>query len=252
MTIPDRLTYDSIDPRWSIRITDDGSATLVDRATGDSMHSGCGAIAETKHVYLHNSGVAKRLESGHQTRVLEVGLGTGMGCLLTSELAQRTRTQVEYVAIENKLMPASLVEHLDFEKQGIAPELVGAFRKHLRRCDNQEISAGRMGDFCTLTIHQCDAATWSNETEPFDAIYFDPFSPESNPTLWSARVLSTMRHCLSTQGRLVSYCVNRKVRDTLESVGFVVERVAGPVGGKREVLIATASQSLGNSLKSTS
>lgn len=252
MTIPDRLTYDSIDPRWSIRITDDGSPTLVDRESGDSMHSGCGAIAETRHVYLHNSGVAKRLESGKPTRVLEVGLGSGMGCLLTAELAQQTRTQIEYVAIENKLTPAALIEQLDFEKQGVAPEIIGAYRDHLRRSVHQEVSSGRVGDFCTLTIHQCDAATWSNVGEPFDAIYFDPFSPESNPTLWGEQVLLAMRRCLSAEGRLVSYCVNRKVRDTLESVGFVVQRVAGPVGGKREVLVATASQSLGNSLKSTS
>ena len=56
---------------------------------------------------------------------------------------------------------------------------------------------------------------------------------------------------LGVNGRLVSYCVNRRVRDTLTEVGFAVNRVAGPVGGKREVLVAMipAPSSTGHEIK---
>lgn len=241
MTIPDRVTFESIDPRWSIRITDDGSPTLVDRATGDSMHSGCGAIAETNHVYLQNSGIRTGLESGKSCRVLEIGLGSGMACLLTADLALRCKTVLDYVAIENNLTPERLILQLAFEKQGVAHEIVQSYCQCLRNSIGKASSAGAIGEYCKLTIDQSDASRWSNgDGEGFDAVYFDPYSPETNPTLWCDAVLKTMHHALVKGGRLVSYCVNRKVRDSLERVGFSVARVSGPIGGKREVLIATA------------
>ncbi len=80
--------------------TDDGSQTLIDNACGDSMHSGCGALAETQHVYLINSGVAAALEQRRSQSVLEIGLGTGLALLATAQLAERCRAPVQYVAIE--------------------------------------------------------------------------------------------------------------------------------------------------------
>jgi len=83
MPIPDRPTFDTADARWQCRITDDGSPTLVQTSTDDSMHSGCGAVAETRHVYLLGSGAEARIVAGHTTRVLELGFGTGLGWLIT-------------------------------------------------------------------------------------------------------------------------------------------------------------------------
>ena len=242
MTIPDRETFDSLDPRWLIRVTDDGSPTLVDRVTGDSMHSGCGAIAETLHVYLHNSGILERLEQQQQSRVLEVGLGTGLGCLLSAQSANRNETPLEYVALENNLAPASVITQLAGRFQDIDALLVDSYCEILRASPSKSRIQGSLGRRCQLTIHLGDAATWhGNDESPFDAIYFDPYGPDSNPELWSSAVLATMRRHLSPAGRLVSYCVSRQVRDTLTEVGFIVNRVRGPLGGKREVLIATQS-----------
>lgn len=242
MTIPDRETFDSLDPRWLIRVTDDGSPTLVDRITGDSMHSGCGAIAETSHVYLNNSGIAERLENRHSCRVLEVGLGTGLGCLLSAQCANRNETRLEYVALENNLAPANVITQLADKFQGIDASLIQAYCELLHSTPSGSEIKGRVGQQCELTIYLGDAVAWQgNDESPFDAIYFDPYSPESNPKLWSAAVLATMRRRLSPAGRLVSYCVSRQVRDTLGEVGFIVNRVRGPSGGKREVLVATRS-----------
>ncbi len=94
--IPERATRPSSDPRWSIMTTDDGSQTLIDNACGDSMHSGCGALAETEHVYLINSGVAAALEQQRPQSVLEIGLGTGLALLATAQLAETCGAAVQY------------------------------------------------------------------------------------------------------------------------------------------------------------
>ncbi|MEQ1905769.1 MAG: MnmC family methyltransferase, partial [Pirellulaceae bacterium] len=44
---------------------------------------------------------------------------------------------------------------------------------------------------------------------------------------------------LKPGGNLVTYCVKRQVREAMEAAGFSVAKTAGPVGGKREVLLAT-------------
>jgi tRNA U34 5-methylaminomethyl-2-thiouridine-forming methyltransferase MnmC len=73
----------------------------------------------------------------------------------------------------------------------------------------------------------------------FDAVYFDPFSPATNPELWSSAVLNSMYTMLAPGGSLTSYCVKGEVRRALSAVGFHVAKAAGPAGGKREVLICT-------------
>jgi tRNA U34 5-methylaminomethyl-2-thiouridine-forming methyltransferase MnmC len=72
----------------------------------------------------------------------------------------------------------------------------------------------------------------------FDAIYFDPFSPSTHPQLWQESVFAIMFQLLKQGGILSTYCVKSSVRGKMESVGFHLQRVPGPTGGKREVLVA--------------
>jgi tRNA U34 5-methylaminomethyl-2-thiouridine-forming methyltransferase MnmC len=48
-----------------------------------------------------------------------------------------------------------------------------------------------------------------------------------------------MRSWLNADGRLVTYCVSRMVRERFREAGFDVHKLRGPCGGKREVLMAT-------------
>lgn len=268
MPIPERSQTASSDPRFRILQTDDGSRTLVDVATGDTFHSGCGAAAECRYVYLENSGSGARLRSHQPTSVLEVGFGTGMAFVLTAAEALRGGAPLDYMALERRLLPAAVIEQILADPPNSVPPSnasqapnwaseAGAFRASLSRPEYARVRAGLLAQLaalpagasgdqhlqlsadCRLGLVLGDAAEWQpSGEERFDAIYFDPFSPASNPQLWEPEVLRRMRTALAPEGRLVSYCVNRVVRDRLASVGFRVRRVPGPPGGKREVLIA--------------
>ena len=285
MPIPDRLTFDSPDPRWQVRITDDGTPTLVDVASGQSMHSGCGAGAETRHVYLEGSGVAGRLDRGEPTAVLELGLGPGLGWLMTADRAAASRTPLRYLAIETELVPAAVIEALDWGRWLADPELAAAYCRWLRSVAGEMSARGDDPDrllstaatprgtetvsgaetVCpmltfryresTLRVLSVDAAGWlaglgtAVAEEPFDAIYFDPYSPEASPRLWRAEVFGQIRRVLAPHGQLVTYCVSRAVRDAMGEAGLAVRRVPGPPGGKREVLVAghAAAMAMGQS-----
>ncbi len=202
------------------------------------MHSGCGALAETHYVYLHNSGIASALQQQRPQAVLEIGLGTGMAVLATAQLAELTSTPVQYLAIEINPLPSKVIRQLRFEQLGFAQHLIDDLCELLEHASSADQSR-RVGACCEVTIQIADAAQWQTAAQgQFDAVYFDPFSPATNPNLWTIDIFRRMHDALRNGGKLVSYCVNRRVRNDLAAAGFDVERVPGPPGGKREVLIA--------------
>lgn len=259
MPIPERPQTASSDPRFRVMQTDDGSRTLVEIASGDTFHSGCGAAAECRHVYLENSGCGARLRSQQPTSVLELGFGTGMAFVLTAAEALRGGARLDYMALEQRLLPVEvLAEVLADSAATPGPEYAAVRSALLAKL--AELPAGASGvqelqltADCRLRLVLADAVEWQpSNAERYDAIYFDPFSPASNPRLWEPSVLRRMRMALAPLGRLVSYCVSSQIRGRLEAVGFRVRRVPGPLGGKREVLIAEAADYSGNWSSATS
>ena len=247
MTIRDRRKITVDGQSWVIQVTDDTSRTLLDPISGVAYHSGSGAVAETSHVYLKNSGIFDLLSRGGQASVLEIGFGTGLAMLMTVDVAISAGATLCYTAIERELVDIRLLEQLELEAQIGNASLVERFLQWRQRLGQP---AG-FGAFVwqadvdrQVTIEYQDARLWvwcSSVRDHYDAIYFDPFAPAVNPELWEADFLAGMHRMLKPSGNLVTYCVSRTVRQLMQSVGFNVQRVPGPVGGKREVLVATKS-----------
>ena len=57
--------------------------------------------------------------------------------------------------------------------------------------------------------------------------------------MWSAEVFARIYRAMRTGGVLTTYCAKGVIRRLLQTTGFSVERLAGSVGGKREILRAT-------------
>lgn len=275
MPIPDRPRFPAADTRFQLLQTDDGSLTLEELASGDTFHSGCGAISECEHVYLRNSDVFSRLSRGEPTRVLELGFGTGLAFAVTALEALTQQTPLHYTAIEARPLGVELMRQVlepslrprieqlvDSQRDAaerLLPGLLTAWQSAIPALTQHVTSKQLIGEqsthepesrapqqlpiqltaACQLLMIIGDANLWQPEpTASFDAIYFDPFSPASNPQLWSEEYLARITALLSPEGRLVSYCVNSQVRRSLQRLGLQVERHPGPPGGKREVLVA--------------
>lgn len=248
MPIPDRLRVPCVDPRFRLLETDDGSWTLENVSDGDTFHSGCGAREECRHVYLENSGVGDRLRHGHPTRVLEMGLGTATAFVLTAAVAHRHTAKLHYTAIEQELLNTEVLKQILLSPQQwssddaaicleIASRLIDSIE---RREMNERLHYFQLGDYLTLKLLETEIVKDGVELDgPYQGIYFDPFSPQSNPRLWQEDFLQRITKTLAIDGKLVSYCVNSQVRRTFTSLGLLAHRVPGPVGGKREVLVVT-------------
>jgi tRNA U34 5-methylaminomethyl-2-thiouridine-forming methyltransferase MnmC len=227
---------------WLIQVTDDDSRTLIRRDSQVAYHSASGAVSETAHVYLGNSAVANRLQAGQPTSVLEIGFGTGLGLLMTLDAAVTAGTSLRYESIEYELLSPEVLSRLQLGRFLRNPHLVDAllvWLDSLGPCVPPGRHRWQLDDKRTLWLTHRDARAMDfAEIQSVDAIYFDPFAPSENPDLWKPAFLETMRSLLNTGGRLVTYAVSREVRDSFAKAGFQVQRVSGPPGGKREVLIA--------------
>ena len=218
--------------------TDDGSWTLESVRYGESYRSRRGAVLEARHVFVEGAGVAARLAGGQPTRVLEIGLGTGLNLVLTATLALRHGTPLAYVAVEHDPLPAPVIASLALERVA-DPGFVAALLAWRAAWDASAGAAPptlRHGVVCLRVIH-ADAVT-APLPEGVHAVYLDGFSPRVNPELWTPSALARFARTLRPGGVLTSYSVSGQVRRGLAACGLLVEKRPGPPQGKRETLRA--------------
>lgn len=223
-------------------VTADGSRTLVN-ARGEGYKSRHGALAEARGVYLEGSGAAARLAAGQPLRVLEVGFGAGLNFLATAAAAEAGNASLDYLALELAPPQAETLAELGYAEL-LAPSTVPAALVAWRASFGEHMASGWHEfnyDKVTLKLFVGDAlgATWGeDETWRVDAVYHDAFSPAELPELWTEAFLARLAARLTPSGTVVSFSVAGPVRRALAAVGLKVDKVAGPPGGKREVLVA--------------
>jgi tRNA U34 5-methylaminomethyl-2-thiouridine-forming methyltransferase MnmC len=227
--------------RLNIETTRDGSKTLRSERYAQTFHSDKGALTESKHVFLESSEVAPTLRMGKTQNVLEIGFGTGLNFFLSADVALNHQASLSYVALEQTLLPAILIQQLGYEEHLENKEVLESYLK-FRESLPDDVANGQYSfeyKMVRLELLIGEATTQMFDANSFDAIYQDAFSPDANPELWSETFFAHLYHSLKPNGKLTSYSVKGDVRRALQSVGFKVEKRPGPPGGKREMLVAT-------------
>jgi len=230
----------------NIVTSEDGSKTLKLEDFDESYHSLFGALSESRHIYIGCglNFLKDQLPPQNIISILEVGLGTGLNCLLTAlEVKENKETEVNYTTVEK--YPVTMEEALALDH----PSLFD---------DNREAAAS-----LSLKIHESPWGTNTNimphfsllkieddlirfidkEINPtvtkyqFDLIYFDAFAPDIQPELWSEDTFKKIFKVTKPGGVLVTYSSKGIVKRALREAGFIVSRLKGPKG-KRHVLRA--------------
>ena len=73
--------------------------------------------------------------------------------------------------------------------------------------------------------------------EQFNVIFFDAFSPDVQPELWSTEVFQKIADASENGAVLTTYSCKGIVKRALKTAGFEIEKLPGPPG-KREILRA--------------
>lgn len=214
-----------------VQTTDDGSATLFVPELDEHYHSVKGAYTEALHIYRDCAyQYAAERSSSSPLRLLEIGFGTGLNAAVTAMAAT----------------PEHPLHYITLEKYPVSPALVGqlGYNAFVDESLFAAIHAAPWEQPSPITPHFviekrcCDLLTAPLPTD-VDIVYFDAFSPEKQPEMWSAPIFARLYQAMRPGAILTTYCAKGVIRRLLQSTGFSVERIAGPVGGKREILRAT-------------
>lgn len=257
-----------------IEHTADGSATLYVPELDEHYHSVKGAFTESQHIFIDMGLKACADPNPH---LLEVGFGTGLNALLTLLEAERSGRTVHYTGLELYPLPWETVGRLGyvsflsdghfatdarvssdeptavngkqvaqwFEALHAAPweeevEITPHFTLHKVQTDFTNAAPstinGASPGFAAQPVHPSPFTT-----HRYSLVYFDAFAPEKQPEMWTQELFDRLHVSMKEGGVLTTYCAKGAVRRMLQAAGFVVERLPGPPGGKREILRGKAS-----------
>ena len=212
-------------------ITTDGSTTLYSSKFGEHYHSTFGAIQESAHIFIQAALDGFRDKQSH-INILEIGFGTGLNALLTLLWAEKFDQQIQYHGLEAFPISEELACLLNYhEILKIDQQL---FLKFHQPFNEPYTIKGRF----TLEkeIIMLEKAVFAKEK--YDVIYFDAFSPEAQPGLWTKDIFSKLFKSLKRGGVMTTYSCKGIVKRALKESGFRIEKLPGPPG-KREFLKAS-------------
>lgn len=214
---PDQIIY-----------TGDQSLSIASGRFGESYHSIHGALAESRHVFIRNGLEASIM--GHESLdVLEAGFGSGLNALLTWQYADSHRYSVAYTAIEYFPPDLLLLQQMASMDPFLQNHQEPFLALHTHSWDMPiELSS----HFSFLKKFQKIEELCENEA--YDLIYYDAFSPETQPELWDLVMMKKLFQALRPAGILITYCAKGQVKRNLRMAGFDIRSCPGPAF-KREI-----------------
>ena len=222
-----------------------GARSLHSLEHGETFHPVVGPMAEARGLHVAQSRLAERAgECARPFVIWDVGLGAGANAIAVLEALSEARcaARVELHSFD------CTAEPLEFALRHAA-ELgyISRWREPVERLlQSGRAVAGNVdwhfhrGDFCesVRTPHAIRAPA------P-DAILYDPYSPGTNPGMWTLEHFTRLRACLHAARpcTLTSYSRSTAVRVTLMLAGFFTGR-GGATGEKDETTIAATHREL--------
>jgi tRNA U34 5-methylaminomethyl-2-thiouridine-forming methyltransferase MnmC len=211
--------------------TADGSNTLYNETIGEHYHSKHGALQESKHVFI-DAGLKFSSANLTEISILEVGFGTGLNFILSFEYCAANNIKLNYTSIEAFPLTTGLIEQTGYA--AYIPEAVWA--EFISNYPNALKAPQKLTPLCTLEIPHTTLAEYQSD-QKFEVIYYDAFSVQHQPEMWSDEIIAHACSFLKPGGTFVTYAITGKLKRAVKACGFTIEKLPG-APGKREMLRA--------------
>jgi tRNA U34 5-methylaminomethyl-2-thiouridine-forming methyltransferase MnmC len=219
-------TMSSLSP-WVSQVTQDGSYTFFSTEFGETFHSVQGARTEAFQKFAQATRLVQKvqtLSARSSIRLLDVcyGLGYNTAAALETIWSVNPNCAIELYGLEldptvpeNALTP-DLLGCWSTPVQAVLQELG---QDHYRQQEglSAQLLMGDARQTVQIVIQRGFKA---------DAIFFDPFSPQHCPQLWSVEFFQAIAQCLAPDGILSTYSRSAAVRTALRSAGLCIGTIA--------------------------
>lgn len=225
--------------RRHIITSEDGSKTLALEEFQESYHSVHGALSESMHIFI-KEGLFYYLDKyseRSQISILEAGLGTGLNCLLTAiELRNYPlKKMVQYTSVEKYPVTLGEAELLDYPALFPGNDEAGDIYKTIHGSTWNSMTDISESISLLKIKNSFEEEFPKLSYQSIDIVYYDAFSPETQPELWSDSIFREIFRALKPGGILVTYSSKGIVKRALRESGFEVKRLQGPKGKKHIV-----------------
>jgi tRNA U34 5-methylaminomethyl-2-thiouridine-forming methyltransferase MnmC len=213
--------------------TADGSNTLYSESIGEHYHSKHGALQESRHVFI-DAGLKQAISlfPDQEISVLEVGFGTGLNFLLSADYCAANQIGLNYTSLEAFPLGSEELESTGYQNYvspGIWDSMVLNYGKAMQQ--SVSILPGQQFRIQHTWLHRYQTE------QQFDLIYYDAFSVQHQPEMWTDEIIAHTCQFLKPGGIFVTYAITGKLKRALKSIGFTIEKLPG-APGKREMLRA--------------
>jgi tRNA U34 5-methylaminomethyl-2-thiouridine-forming methyltransferase MnmC len=209
------------------------------------MHPSVGPWAEANALYVQQAKLAERLTvaGAGPLRLYDVGLGAAANAAAAlacwRALPSESRRPLSVDSFEVDLEPLRLA---------LADADGFAFLQADRAVWEGLLKHGRWEEpGLSWRLHLGDALQLLARAEgPAEVVFHDPFSPESNPTLWSPAAFSALRARSQEEGQgtvLFTYSASTRTRVSMLLGGFCAG-VGDAIGTKQETTVAATQADL--------
>ncbi|WP_421944388.1 tRNA (5-methylaminomethyl-2-thiouridine)(34)-methyltransferase MnmD [Pedobacter sp.] len=211
--------------------TADGSNTLYNETIGEHYHSKHGALQESKHVFI-DAGLKFASAGKSEISIFEVGFGTGLNFILSLEYCIKNNIKLNYTSLEAFPLTVDVLNQTGY-KAFVSDEIWDSF------ISNYEASLNgiqTLSSLCSLEIPHITLADFKTD-QKFDVIYYDAFSVQHQPEMWSDEIITHACSFLKPGGTFVTYAITGKLKRAVKANNFTIEKLSG-APGKREMLRA--------------
>lgn len=214
--------------------TADGSKTVYNAQIGENYHSKNGALQESRHVFL-NAGLLHFLKQHPVSTVsiLEIGFGTGLNFLLSTDFCTENELILNYTGIEAFPLDLEMIRETGYQLY-ISGKTWESFLENYHNAFQQPTA---ISPYCNLAIAPIKLLQYQSVTL-FDVIYFDAFAVSFQPEMWNETAITHALSFLKPGGVFVTYAITGDLKRCLKSLGCIIEKIPGALG-KREMLRAT-------------
>ena len=209
--------------------TRDGSYTAYCERYKDYYHTLVGALVQARKLFLEPGKLSDSMN------ILDLGFGLGYN----TAVALSKHKNLNIFAIENDISIVKAIKKLPPPAELKAEfALLSEIHKKVTVSDSK-------GNNVELLTGNALHLVPTLPTGFFDRIFFDPFSPERQPELWSREIFEEMFRILKKKGYMITTYCSRTVKSSMEKCGFSIRKFDG-IG--RKVSSAVATKKKGSNL----
>ncbi len=210
---------------WTPHQTQDGSFTFFSAEFGEAFHSEAGARSEAFTKYAAVTQLALKAKQP-QLNLLDVCYGLGYNTAAALETIWQVNPDCQ-------VMLHGLELDDSVPMGAIAPEFLAQWSSSVQAVltaialnqsyNHRNLTAQLWIGDARQTIQVLKASGFQAE-----AIFFDPFSPQRCPQLWTVEFFQTIAACLAPTGILATYCRAASVRTALQLAGLAIGTLPPP------------------------